>query len=93
MILPPGLQRRVDKHLGEHISQKPKGMNAFSRSSSDCNITTDDGLFEQPEALPPSKVAMEKFIWRRSQQIQREQLIWQVQSPLQIHNTAILRQL
>ncbi|XP_022862842.1 DExH-box ATP-dependent RNA helicase DExH5, mitochondrial-like isoform X2 [Olea europaea var. sylvestris] len=80
VILPPGLQRRVDKHLGEHISQKPKGMNAFSRSSSDCNITTDDGLFEQPEALPPSKVAMEKFIWRRSQQIQREQLIWQ-QSP------------
>ncbi|KAL2546121.1 DEA(D/H)-box RNA helicase family protein [Forsythia ovata] len=80
VILPPGLRRRVDTHLGEYISQKPKGMNAFSRSSSNCSIATDEGLFEQLEPLPPSKAAMEKIIWRKSQQMQGEQLIWQ-QSP------------
>ncbi|CAI9785408.1 unnamed protein product [Fraxinus pennsylvanica] len=80
VILPPHLRRRVETHLGQYISQKPKDIDAFSRSSSNCSIATDEGLFEQPELLPPSKVAIEKIIWRKSQQMQEEQLIWQ-QSP------------
>lgn len=59
-------------------------MDAFSRSSSNCSIATNEWLFEQPELLTPGEVSMEKIIWRKSQQMQEEQLIWQVQSPL--HN-------
>ncbi|XP_022881945.1 DExH-box ATP-dependent RNA helicase DExH5, mitochondrial-like isoform X1 [Olea europaea var. sylvestris] len=77
VILPPRLQRRVEIHLGQYISQKPKGMDAFSRSSSNCSIATNEWLFEQPELLTPGEVSMEKIIWRKSQQMQEEQLIWQ----------------
>lgn len=79
VILPPGMQRRVDYYLREYISQKPRGMDVFSRSSSNGSIATDEGLFEQPEPLLYSTAAMEKIISRRSLQMRTEQQTWQVQ--------------
>ncbi|KAL3510671.1 hypothetical protein ACH5RR_030072 [Cinchona calisaya] len=77
VILPPGIQRRVDYYLREYVSQKPRGIDVFSRSSSNGSIATDEGLFEQPEPLSHSKAAMEKIIWQRSLQMRTEQLTWQ----------------
>lgn len=82
VILPPGLQRRVDTHLGEYLSQKSRSMegvrdNLFSRTSSNGSLATDEGLFEQPEPLPQSKAALEKILWRRSLQQRTEQQAWQ----------------
>ncbi|CAK9137165.1 unnamed protein product [Ilex paraguariensis] len=77
VTLLPGLQRRVDDHLGEYLSQKPRTMDVFSRSSSSGSVATDEGLFEQPEPLPHSKAAMEKIVWRRSLQLRNEQQAWQ----------------
>lgn len=83
MILPLGLQKRVDSYLGDYLSQKSRNMdsfqdNGFSRSNSSCSVATDEGLFEQPEPLPQSKAAMEKVIWRRSMQMRSQQQAWQV---------------
>ncbi|XP_059649653.1 DExH-box ATP-dependent RNA helicase DExH5, mitochondrial-like [Cornus florida] len=82
VILPPGLQRRVHDYLGEYLSQKSGSMDSFrsvdfSRSSSNGSIATDEGLFEQPEPLPHSKVAMERIICRRSLQLRNQQQAWQ----------------
>lgn len=77
VILPPGILRRVDYYLREYMSQKPKGMDVFSRSSSNGSIATDEGLFEQPEPLSHNKPAMEKIISRRSLQMHTEQQTWQ----------------
>lgn len=77
VILPPGILRRVDYYLREYMSQKPKGMDVFSRSSSNGSIATDEGLFEQPEPLSHNKPAMEKIISRRSLQMRTEQQTWQ----------------
>uniref|UniRef100_A0A5B7AYU7 RNA helicase n=1 Tax=Davidia involucrata TaxID=16924 RepID=A0A5B7AYU7_DAVIN len=82
VILPPGLQSRVDDYLGEYLSQKSGSMEsfrdiAFSRSSSSGSFATDEGFFEQPEPLPHSKAAMEKIIWRRSVQLRSQQQAWQ----------------
>ncbi|KAL6957771.1 RNA helicase [Sarracenia purpurea var. burkii] len=82
LILPLGLQRRVDCYLGDHLSQKSGSMESFqddtfSRSNSSCSIATDDGLFEQPEPLPQNKAVMEKIIWRRSMQMRSQQEAWQ----------------
>ncbi|KAJ8562979.1 hypothetical protein K7X08_031431 [Anisodus acutangulus] len=74
VILPPGLQRRVDVFLGEYLSRKPRSM---SRSSSNGSIATDEGLFEQSEALPQSKAAMKKILWEKSMKMQTEQQTWQ----------------
>ncbi|KAG5532313.1 hypothetical protein RHGRI_026818 [Rhododendron griersonianum] len=83
VILPLGLQKRVDSYLGDYLSQKSRNMdsfqdNGFSRSNSSCSVATDEGLFEQPEPLPQSKAAMEKVIWRRSMQMRSQQQAWQV---------------
>ncbi|KAF7131696.1 hypothetical protein RHSIM_Rhsim09G0102100 [Rhododendron simsii] len=82
VILPLGLQKRVDSYLGDYLSQKSRNMdsfqdNGFSRSNSSCSVATDEGLFEQPEPLPQSKAAMEKVIWRRSMQLRSQQQAWQ----------------
>ncbi|KAG5532314.1 hypothetical protein RHGRI_026818 [Rhododendron griersonianum] len=82
VILPLGLQKRVDSYLGDYLSQKSRNMdsfqdNGFSRSNSSCSVATDEGLFEQPEPLPQSKAAMEKVIWRRSMQMRSQQQAWQ----------------
>ncbi|XP_059308762.1 DExH-box ATP-dependent RNA helicase DExH5, mitochondrial isoform X1 [Lycium ferocissimum] len=74
VILPPGLPRRVDVFLGQYLSLKPRSM---SRSSSNGSIATDEGLFEQSEALPQSKTAMKKILWERSMQMQTKQQTWQ----------------
>lgn len=50
----------------------------FSRSSSNCSIATDEGLFELPEPLPHNTAAMENIIRRRSMQMHTEQQSWQV---------------
>ncbi|CAI9096105.1 OLC1v1032182C3 [Oldenlandia corymbosa var. corymbosa] len=77
VLLPPGLQKRVDYYLGEYISQKPRGMDAWIIPSSDGSIATDEGLFEQPEPLAPSKAAMEKITHKRSLKMHSEQETWQ----------------
>ncbi|XP_016572735.1 DExH-box ATP-dependent RNA helicase DExH5, mitochondrial isoform X2 [Capsicum annuum] len=76
VILPPGLPRRVDVFLGEYLSRKPRSTDVLSRSSSNGSIATDEGLFEQSEALPQSKGSM-KILWQRSKQMQTEQQTWQ----------------
>lgn len=85
-MLPPGLQTRVDAYLGEYLFQKTRSVEGFrssrfSRSSSNGSIANDEGLFEQPEPLPHSKVAMEKILSRRSLQLRNEQQAWQVRLP------------
>ncbi|KAK4720504.1 hypothetical protein R3W88_010737 [Solanum pinnatisectum] len=77
VILPPGLPRRIDVFLGEYLSRKPRSTDVLSRSSSNGSIATDEGLFEQSEALPQSKVSMKKIHWERSMQMQTEQQTWQ----------------
>nr|XP_016432957.1 PREDICTED: DExH-box ATP-dependent RNA helicase DExH5, mitochondrial-like isoform X1 [Nicotiana tabacum] len=77
VILPPGLPRRIDTFLGEYLSHKPMSVAVLSRSSSNGSITTDEGLFEQPELLPQSKASMENILWRRSMQMRAEQQTWQ----------------
>lgn len=79
MALPPGLQGQVHSYLVDYVSQKPRGMDVFSRSSSDGSIVTDEGLFELPEPPLHSKTVMEKIVQRRSLQMRTEQLTWQVQ--------------
>nr|XP_009779782.1 PREDICTED: ATP-dependent RNA helicase DHX36 isoform X3 [Nicotiana sylvestris] len=77
VILPPGLPRQIDTFLGEYLSHKPMSVAVLSRSSSNGSITTDEGLFEQPELLPQSKASMENILWRRSMQMRAEQQTWQ----------------
>ncbi|MCD7466970.1 hypothetical protein HAX54_004088 [Datura stramonium] len=77
VILPPGLPSRVDIFLGEYMSHKPRSTDVLSRSSSNGSIATDEGLFEQSEALPQSKTSMKKILWQRSMQMQTEQQTWQ----------------
>nr|GLL32231.1 DExH-box ATP-dependent RNA helicase DExH5, mitochondrial [Ipomoea trifida] len=76
VILPPGLPRRIDDHLKNYLSCKPSTA-MFSRSSSNCSIATDEGLFELPEPLPHNTAAMENIIRRRSMQMHTEQQSWQ----------------
>ncbi|XAR72299.1 RNA helicase [Bertholletia excelsa] len=82
VILPPGLQKRVECYLEDFLSQKSWSTDgirktAFSRSNSSCSIATDEGLFEQLEPLPQSKAAMENIIWRRGMQMRSQQQAWQ----------------
>ncbi|XP_048318290.1 DExH-box ATP-dependent RNA helicase DExH5, mitochondrial [Ziziphus jujuba] len=82
VILPLGLLRRIESYLGEFLSQKSRTKGSFSdvsfsRSSSNCSIATDEGLFEVPEPLASSKVVMDKILWRRSLQLQDQQQAWQ----------------
>ncbi|KAK4430264.1 DExH-box ATP-dependent RNA helicase DExH5, mitochondrial [Sesamum alatum] len=77
VILPPGLQKRVDAYFVDYISGKCKSLGTFSRSSSDANFAAEESLFEEPEPLPHSKAAMEKIFWRRSLQMRNEQYTWQ----------------
>lgn len=81
--MPLGLLRRIESYLGEFLSQKSRTKGSFSdvsfsRSSSNCSIATDEGLFEVPEPLASSKVVMDKILWRRSLQLQDQQQAWQV---------------
>ncbi|RVX12529.1 DExH-box ATP-dependent RNA helicase DExH5, mitochondrial [Vitis vinifera] len=83
VVLPLGLDRRVEAHLEEYLSQKfTTNENfqdiAFSRSSSTSSIATDEGLFEQPEPLAVSRSVIEKIVWRRSLQLRNQQQAWQV---------------
>lgn len=82
VILPLGLDRRVEAHLEEYLSQKFMTNEnfqdiAFSRSSSTSSIATDEGLFEQPEPLAVSRSVIEKIVWRRSLQLRNQQQAWQ----------------
>ncbi|PIN04974.1 ATP-dependent RNA helicase A [Handroanthus impetiginosus] len=77
VILPPGLQKRVDAYLGDYISGKHKCMDFFPRSSSITSMATDESLFEEPEPLPHSKAVMDKIFWQRSLQMLEEQRKWQ----------------
>lgn len=82
VILPLGLDRRVEAHLEVYLSQKfTTNENfqdiAFSRSSSTSSIATDEGLFEQPEPLAVSRSVIEKIVWRRSLQLRNQQQAWQ----------------
>lgn len=82
VILPLGLDRRVEAHLEVYLSQKfTTNENfqdiAFSRSSSTSSIATDEGLFEQPEPLAVSRSVIEKIVWRRSLQLRNQQQEWQ----------------
>lgn len=81
--LPPELQKRVDAHLKEYLSNKAKSNNGlkdslFSKTSGNGSIINDDGLFEQPELGPQTKVALEKINWLRSVQLHTDQKAWQV---------------
>nr|DAD35473.1 TPA_asm: hypothetical protein HUJ06_006113 [Nelumbo nucifera] len=82
VIIPLGLQRRVDTHLREYLYRKPMNKGTFpdatfSRSSSSGSIATDEGLFEQQEPLIPTSVVMEKVLRRRSLQLRNQQQAWQ----------------
>ncbi|KAM7487688.1 hypothetical protein LguiB_025172 [Lonicera macranthoides] len=82
VTLPLGVIRRVDAHLQEYFSLKPRSMNVshdsmLSGSSGNDDIATDEGLFDQPEPLPHNKAALEKIIWQRSLQMRTEQQAWQ----------------
>jgi len=74
---------RVKEHFEEYLSQKSR-MNkscldfSSARSSSNCSIGMDEGLFEQPEPLASSKGVMEKIVWQRSLQMRDQQQAWQV---------------
>ncbi|KAL1803374.1 hypothetical protein ACET3Z_032021 [Daucus carota] len=80
VMLPPGLERRIDVHLKEYLSLKTKCAegfrHVFSRSNSDVSISSDEGVFEQPEPLLSSKAATERIMWR-SMQLYTEQKSWQ----------------
>ncbi|KAL0463523.1 UNVERIFIED_CONTAM: DExH-box ATP-dependent RNA helicase DExH5, mitochondrial [Sesamum latifolium] len=52
VILPPGLQKRVDAYFVDYISGKCKSLDTFSTSSSDANVAAEESLFEEPEPLP-----------------------------------------
>lgn len=83
VTLPLGLLRRVEAHVSEFSSQKSRTNQSFSdvsfsRSSSNCSLATDDGLFEAPEPLASTKVVMDKVHWRRSMQLRDQQRSWQV---------------
>ncbi|KAK1386969.1 RNA helicase [Heracleum sosnowskyi] len=81
VMLPPGLERRVNVLLKEYHSLKTKSAegfrHVFSRSNSDGSISSDEGIFEKPEPLSSSKAAMEKIMRRRSMQLYTEQKAWQ----------------
>ncbi|KAF3431950.1 hypothetical protein FNV43_RR26686 [Rhamnella rubrinervis] len=82
VTLPLGLLRRVEAYLGEYLPQKSSTKESFSdvslsRSSSNCSIATDEGLFEVPEPLSSSKVVTGKILWRRSLQLRDQQQAWQ----------------
>lgn len=86
--MPLGVIRRVDAHLREYFSLKPRSLNGLhdsmlSGSSGNDDIATDEGLFDQPEPLPHNKAALEKIIWQRSLQMHTEQQAWQVELPRQ----------
>lgn len=78
--LPLGLLQRVDAYLGDYLYQRSRinsnFPDTFSRSNSS-SLSTDDGLFEQPEPLASSKAVMEKILWRRSMQLCDQQQAWQ----------------
>ncbi|XP_034926514.1 DExH-box ATP-dependent RNA helicase DExH5, mitochondrial isoform X2 [Populus alba] len=78
--LPLGLLQRVDAYLGDYLYQRSRinsnFPDTFSRSTSS-SLSTDDGLFEQPEPLASSKAVMEKILWRRSMQLCDQQQAWQ----------------
>ncbi|OWM86275.1 hypothetical protein CDL15_Pgr011099 [Punica granatum] len=79
--LPLGLLRKVEAHIEDYLSHKPRFNetfgNSFSRSSSSGSIATDEGLFEQPEPLASSRSMMEKILKRRSLQLREQQQAWQ----------------
>lgn len=86
MSLPLGLLRKVEAHLGDYLSHKPRFNdtfgNSFSRSSSSGSIATDEGLFEQLEPLGPNRSVMEKILARRNFQLREQQEAWQVRFTL-----------
>ncbi|CAH9139861.1 unnamed protein product [Cuscuta epithymum] len=76
VVLPPGLQKRIDAHLEKYLSCKPN-TTEVSRSSSNHSFATDEALFELPELLPHSKAVLENILWQRSVQMHTEQQNWQ----------------
>ncbi|XP_073130069.1 DExH-box ATP-dependent RNA helicase DExH5, mitochondrial-like isoform X2 [Henckelia pumila] len=70
------LQKRVQAHLLNYISEKPTRRGMFSGSSSNATIVTDD-LFENPEPFPHSKPNDENILWRKSLQMRDKQRTWQ----------------
>ncbi|ERN05681.1 DExH-box ATP-dependent RNA helicase DExH3 isoform X2 [Amborella trichopoda] len=83
VLIPVGLQRRVDSLLGEFLSRKPVNRGSFSEisftsSSSNGSLNTnEDGLLETPEPRRPASSVMEKILLRRSLQLRNQQQAWQ----------------
>lgn len=77
VILPPGLQKRVETYLEEYTCNKPRGVGVSSESNSNDGVAVDDGLLENQEPLSQSKTDREKNAWRRSSQMRSELQTWQ----------------
>lgn len=80
VLLPFGLQRQVDAHLKDYLSQKSngRGSSTSSRSSSNGSSNNDEGLFEpEQEPLVRTSVVMQKILQRKSLQLRNQQEAWQ----------------
>lgn len=82
VILPYGLQSKVDYHLRAHLSKKSTSKeslsdNSLSRSSSSSSIAADEGFYEHQEPSIRNSVAMEKILQRRSLNLRYKQQEWQ----------------
>ncbi|KAH9609039.1 hypothetical protein KSS87_007653 [Heliosperma pusillum] len=82
VVLDAYLQKRVDAILTEYLSRKSECGNALkdnavSRISSSGSLATDEGLFEQPDALNLSSAVMERIVRRQSLHLRDQQLAWQ----------------
>lgn len=80
VVLPFGLQRRVDSHLRAHISRKPMNKENFPHDSVSRlgagESFSNDGIYEHEEPSPRSVVA-ERILARRSMQMRSKQQDWQ----------------
>ncbi|KAJ8773077.1 hypothetical protein K2173_028254 [Erythroxylum novogranatense] len=78
VLLPFGLQREVDSHLGAYLSKKSiiKGRsNSLSRSSNNGNMN-NAGIYKRVGSDIQNNVAMEKIIRRKSLQLRNKQQEW-----------------
>ncbi|XP_057952642.1 DExH-box ATP-dependent RNA helicase DExH3 [Malania oleifera] len=82
VILPFGLQREVEVHLKEYLTQKSLGRgsfsdNAFSRSSSGGSNCTDEKLDVRHESSVQMSAAREKILRPKSLRLRSQQQEWQ----------------
>ncbi|KAL8142024.1 hypothetical protein V2J09_015056 [Rumex salicifolius] len=76
------LQRRVHAHLNDHLSSKSSRKDAFqdgafSRSSSNGSIATDEALLELPESVSLNGSITDRITMRRNMLLRDQQLAWQ----------------